>query len=168
MAQNETGNCRGLRWALIGSVALNLLVAGVFVGGMLGHERHSPRLVVGDVSLGAFTGALSREDRAALRQAAQERGTQFRDMRKQARSDMTALIAALQADRWNRAAVEQILARHKARTIERVDIGETMILNRLDAMSPEARHAFAERLLKGAERFDRREDGRDGPPPPKP
>lgn len=165
MAQNETGNCRGLRWALIGSVALNLLVAGVFVGGMLGHDRHPPRPVVGDVSLGAFTEALSREDRAALRQAAQERGPQFRDMRQQARSDMAALIAALQADVWNRAEVEQILARHKARTIERVDIGETLILNRLDAMSPEARHAFADRLLKGAQRFDRRDGSREDAAP---
>jgi uncharacterized membrane protein len=44
-----------LRWALIGSVTLNLLVAGVIVGGFVAHDRHPPRPVVGDVSLGAFT-----------------------------------------------------------------------------------------------------------------
>ncbi|KEO52876.1 periplasmic heavy metal sensor [Thioclava pacifica] len=164
MADSETKNCRGLRWALIGSVTLNLLVAGVIVGGFVAHDRHPPRPVVGDVSLGAFTEALSPEDRDALRRAAQKRGGDFRDMRRAARADMTALIGALQADPWNRAEVEKILARHKARTIERVDIGETLIFDRLEEMSPEERHAFAERLLQGAQRFDKRVEHDDDRP----
>lgn len=165
MAGSENSKCRGLRWALIGSVTLNLLVAGVIVGGFVAHDRHPPRPVVGDVSLGAFTEALSPEDRDALRRAAQKRVGDFRDMRQAARTDMTALIAALQADPWNRAEVEQILARHKARTIERVDIGEALIFERLEEMTPEERRAFAERLLKGAQRFDKRLDRDDNRPP---
>jgi len=168
MAATETRNGRGLRWALIGSVVLNLLLLGFFIGGWLGHERHPPRPVVGDVSLGAFTGALSPEDRDALRKAAQARGSEFRDMRRQARSDMTALIAAIDAKPWDRAQVAELLERHKARTVQRVDIGEQLILDRLDAMSAESRHSFAERLREGAARFDKRKKDREDAPKPKP
>ncbi|OOY03908.1 MULTISPECIES: periplasmic heavy metal sensor [unclassified Thioclava] len=168
MAAAETRNGRGLRWALIGSAVLNLLLLGFFIGGWIAHERHPPRPVVGDVSLGAFTGALSPEDRDALRKAAQARGSEFRDMRRQARSDMTALIAAIDAEPWDRAQVAELLERHKARTVQRVDIGEQLILDRLDAMSAESRHSFAERLREGAARFDKRKKDREDTPKPKP
>ncbi|PWE51684.1 hypothetical protein DEM26_01610 [Thioclava sp. NG1] len=161
MAIAETRNGRGLRWALIASAVLNLLLLGFFIGGWLGHERHPPRPVVGDVSLGAFTGALSPEDRDALRKAAQARGSEFRDMRRQARSDMAALISAIDAEPWDRDQVAKLLERHKARTVQRVDIGERLILDRLEAMSPAARHSFAERLREGAARFDRHKKDRD-------
>ena len=169
MAEAATGNCRGMRWALIGSVTLNLLVVGVVVGGIVGHDRHPPRPVVGDVTLGAFTEALSKEDRNALLKAAQTRGSAFRDMRRQSRADMALLIDALEADPWERDVVKQILMRHQARTVERVKIGDTLIFERLEAMPAEQRQKFAERLRHNGERRARFEDRRktgDRPPAP--
>jgi uncharacterized membrane protein len=170
MAESGSGNCRGLRWALIVSVTLNLLIVGVIAGGIMGHDRHPPRPVVGDVTLGAFTNALSKEDREALREAAQKRGSEFRDMRRQSRADMTALINALKVEPWNRSAVEQIFGRHQARTISRVEIGDALILERIDAMSPAQRQEFAKRLGEGGKRFDdhkpRDDKGERADPPP--
>ena len=161
MAESGSGNCRGLRWALIVSVTLNLLIVGVIAGGILGHDRHPPRPVVGDVKLGAFTNALSKEDREALREAAQKRGNAFRDMRRQSRADMAALINALEADPWNRTEVEQIFARHQSRISTRVQIGDTLIFERIDAMSPAQRQEFAQRLSDDAKRFEKRKDRDD-------
>ncbi|MBN2740351.1 MAG: periplasmic heavy metal sensor [Rhodobacteraceae bacterium] len=170
MAESGSGNCRGLRWALIASVTLNLLVVGVITGGIIGHDRHPPRPVVGDVTLGAFTNALSKEDREALRKAAQKRGSAFRDMRRQSRADMAALITALKADPWNRAEVEQIFARHQSRISSRVLIGDALIFERIDAMSPTRRQEFAQRLSEDAKRLEKRKDrddkeDRKDPPP---
>lgn len=170
MAVTGAGNCRGLRWALIGSVTLNLLIVGVIVGGIMGHQRHPPRAVVRDVTLGAFTEALSKEDRDALRKSAQKRGSEFRDMRRQSRADMIALINALAITPWNRDEVEKILARHQSRTAARVQIGDTLIFERIEAMTEQQRQAFAQRLQQDVQRLDNRRDRnekreRQGAPP---
>ena len=51
----------------IASITLNLLVGGVILGGVIRHDRHPPRTVVSDISMGPFTQALSNDDRQALR-----------------------------------------------------------------------------------------------------
>ena len=164
MSTQATGAAPKMRgWVrvlLIASVTLNLLVAGVVIGGVLRHDRHPPAPNVGDVSLGPLTEAFSREDRAALRDRAQERGQNFRDMRQQAKADMEALIAAIDAEPYDPQRVSDLLARQRERTLERAQIGGALIAERLEAMGPEARRALAERLRRGGRHF--------GPPRDKP
>lgn len=150
-----------MRGALIVSVSLNLLVAGVVIGGVIGHDRRPPRPVVGDVSLGPFTDALSRDDREALRRAAQAEGRNFRDMRRQASSEMREVIAVLEAEPFDKAKVTEMIGALRSRAMERFAIGERLMVERLAQMTPEARRAFAERLRMQTERFER------GAPPPR-
>jgi hypothetical protein len=51
--------------------------------------------------------------------------------------------------------VRAVLVEMRARTIKRMDMGESLMLARLEAMSPEARVAFVARLNRGVERFER-------------
>lgn len=145
---------RWMRAALIVSVTLNLLVAGVIVGGLIAHDRRPPHPVVGDVSLGPFTDALSKEDRAALRRAAQAEGRNFREMRERGSAELREVIAVLEQEPFDRARVEAMLGAMRARANARFDIGERLMIERLAEMGPEARRAFAERLRERLERFE--------------
>lgn len=138
------------------SVTLNLLVAGVVIGGIVGHERHPPRPQVSDVSLGPFTEALSREDREALRKAAEAEGQSFRKMRREAAADFSRLVDALDAEPWDEAAARALLEGHRARMLGQIEIGERLMFERLRQMTPEARHAFAERLRHALSHSDRK------------
>jgi uncharacterized membrane protein len=147
---------------LIGSLTLNLLVLGVVVGGVLGHDRRPPR--VGDVNIGALSAALSQDEREALRHAAEARGGSFRAMRAQDRADRAALVAALGAEPFDPAAFDAVMARQRTRMLERIDIGAELMRERVLGMSPEARKAFADRLAHGEKRFGPPEGGKFGPP----
>lgn len=151
------------------SVTLNLLVAGVVVGGFLATERHPPRPSVGDVTLGPLGDAFSREDRDAMRRAAERSGTDFEMMRSAFRNDMDRLIAALSTDPWDEAAVRDELAAMRARTLRRMELGEQVMLDRLETMTSEDRRAYAERLQERTQRIERRFGGpgdRQMPHPP--
>ena len=149
------------RVLLIASVSLNLLVAGVVVGGIVAHDRRPPRPVVDNVSLGPFTDALSREDRQALVRAAQGEGRNLRDMRERASAEMREVIAALTAEPFDKVKLQAMLESFRTRSMERFALGERLMLDRLAEMTPEQRRTFAERLRVQTERFER-----GGPPPP--
>jgi uncharacterized membrane protein len=103
-APQPAGTRRGLKIALAVSVALNLavagLVAGAWVKGGPGHVM--PR----DLSFGPFSEALNAEDRRALRKALLDRAPGFRDARKAAQAEFTALLAALRASPFDPAAAQ--------------------------------------------------------------
>jgi len=159
----KSGKFDWMRVLLIASVSLNLLVVGVVVGGMVAHDRRPPPPVVNDVSLGPFTDALSKEDRQALVRAAQAEGRNLRDMRKRAGDEMREVIAALEAEPFDPVKLQEMLQSFRTRSMERFALGERLMIDRLGEMTPEARHAFAERLRVQTERFER--GGRPPPPP---
>ncbi|MBC2837094.1 periplasmic heavy metal sensor [Gemmobacter straminiformis] len=136
---------RGVRIALAVSVALNLLIVGLVAGAVLRDGGPRGRMM-GELDFGPFTEALTREDRDALRQAFVERMPDMRDMRRQMRTDFAALLAALRAEPFDPAALREVMANQSSRMQERLQIGQSLMLERLEAMSPEARAAFADRL----------------------
>lgn len=152
-----------VRAVFILSVTLNLLVAGVVAGGLIARERDPMRPpVVSDVSIGAFTQALDPADREALRRAAQAEGQNLRAMRQAAREDHRRLVEALRADPWDEAAVRAVFDAHRDRLVERSAFGGRLLIDRIAAMTPTQRQAFADRLEQGAERLrERVRDRRD-------
>lgn len=148
---------RWLKVALVVSLALNLLVLGVVAGAALRHDGHMagereradvPREFVRS----PFLGALAPEDRRAVgRELMREEGL-LRGNRADLRARFERLLAAIRADPFDRAAVEAILDEQRAAGARRLEIAEDAVLDRLSAMSPAGRAAYAERLDRSLRR----------------
>lgn len=146
-AAKPAGMSRGLRVVLIVSLSLNLLIAGVLVGGVFAGRAGGP-LGGFDASLGAFTRAMNSEDRAALRDAMQSR-QELRPPRLAERRQVTvALLRALRSDPLDVSGIEAIFEAQQQRAIGGMVAGQEVLLERLIAASPEARAAYADRLEK--------------------
>lgn len=135
------GGGRWKNWVLVASLGLNLFVAAAVVGAGLRHHREGR-----GVGFGPYTEALSREDRAALRDAFMAAAPDLRDRRRAMAEDMIRLAAALRADPWEPAAAEAVLSRQGERAEERFALGRRLFLERLGRMTPEARAALADRI----------------------
>lgn len=143
-----------MRALLILSLALNLLVAGIVAGGLTGKLRHPPP-ALGEVNLGAFTPALTDEDRRAIRDRAMHEGLSYREAMRTARAEQAAIIAALRAEPWDREAIVGLMGQIQGRAATRMDLGGRLVLERLDAMSPGQRKELADRMEAAASRKDR-------------
>ena len=137
---------RRLRWALVLSLALNLLIVGVIAGAVVNARRRPRAPTVADVGFGPFTQALSPEDRRALRDAFVGRLPEMRDARRAMRAELQALVDALRAETWNEAATVAAFESLRSRTEERIAVGQDLLIARIAAMSPAERAAFADRL----------------------
>ncbi|MFM7656597.1 MAG: periplasmic heavy metal sensor [Paracoccaceae bacterium] len=151
-----TRSGRGLRWALGISLALNLAVVGMVAGAMLRDGPGMRGAMVRDLGFGPFTEALSREDRRALRQALFERAPEIRQARQQRQEDLQALVAILRAEPFDAAALAAAMAEQEARMVGQLRLGQTVLQERIAAMTPEARRGFAERLEDGLSHGGRR------------
>lgn len=153
---------RRLRWLLIGSLTLNLLVVGVVAGTALrfaGSGGYAERTL----GFGPWSHGLTHEDMSALREAYRASGEDFRAAWREERADRTALVAALRAEPFDLAAMDAITARMAERGGARAALGQRLIREHIAAMSPEARRALAERMEAGPRRS--RAGGHDQPRP---
>lgn len=156
---------RRLRWLLVVSLTLNLLVVGVAAGIALRHAGggmpHPPR----SIGFGPWTGGLDRADLKALREAFGATGRDFRTEWRAERADREALLAALRADPLDLAGLDAATARMNARAAERMDLGQRLIRDHILAMTPAERRAFADRLeaARKRDRSGERERGAERP-----
>jgi uncharacterized membrane protein len=149
-----TPSRRGLKIALAVSVALNLGVAGMIAGALInggGPGRGMPH----DLSFGPFSEAFSPDDRRALRQGLMDRASDFRSNSREAKAEFETLLATLRASPFDPAAMQSALAAIEVRTAGRLELGRTLIENRIVEMSDADRLAFAERLEAGLRRKKR-------------
>lgn len=148
-----------LRAALIASLALNLGFVGMVAGAMFrnGGAPHRDSMVR-DVGFGAFTDALSKDDRASLRRAFLADAPEFRDGRRDMRSDFNDILVQLRAEPFDADQLRAVLDRQIARNAERLALGQTLIFDLLVAMPPDARKAFADRLEQSLSKAPKRRD----------
>jgi len=140
---------RWMRIALVLSLALNLAGIGVVAGAALAHSKKPPRPpMVNDLGFGPYTDALSGEDRRALRRAFIERAPDFGDLRKQMRADFDRLLTVLRTEPYDAAAAAEVVQAQRERARQGFELGQDLLLERLAAMRPEERVAFAARLEK--------------------
>lgn len=149
-----------LRWALAVSVALNLAVAGMVIGARM-HDGGMRGAFARELNFGAFTEALSPEDRDALRAAVIAKAPEMRLARRQMRSDMAAVLTALRASPFDAAALDAALDVQNRRLASQLELGQGLLRDFLQTMSPEARLAFADRL-EDRLRHGKDPMGRDG------
>lgn len=149
---------KGVRIALGISVALNLAVVGLVAGALLRDGDPRARMVR-DLDFGPFTEALSPRDRDALRREFVERAPEMRDVRRAMRDDLETFLTVLRTEPFDPAALAVVMDNQDGRMARRIELGRDLLLDRLAAMPPEERAAFADRL----ERRLRRGGGNDGP-----
>lgn len=145
------GYGRVIRIALVLSLALNVIVMGVVLGAVFGGHPMRPGLR-SDVGFGPLTAGLSRADRKALRARFEAAAPDFRAGRRASEQDFRAFAALLQADDWDRAAAEGLLAQQGARMAERLAVGRSILLDYVADMSPEDRRALGARIARALHR----------------
>ena len=136
---------KGVRMALILSLALNLLFVGLTVGAMVARHRQGPMLAR-DVGFGPLTAALTREDRRALRESFLAAVPDRKADRAATNADFAALVQALKADPWDRAAAVAALQRQGGRSQARLEQGRDILLAHIAQMTATERQDFAARI----------------------
>lgn len=154
------GPCpRWLRPTLAVSVALNLLVAGVVAGALLGggpwRDGSARGAAMRDAGFGPYAAALDDRDRAALRRALAARGPDLRAARDAMRRDMAEVAALIRAEPFDAEAVRAAMARGSARMGEVIGLGQSLIVGHVASLSPQERAAFADRVEAALHRRSR-------------
>ncbi len=141
------------RWrlAFFTLLAVNLAAMGLMAGAVMRDGGPRERMIK-DLAFGPFTQALSEEDRSALRRGFLEKLPDFRADRMAMRADALALIGVLRVEPYDPAALRKALDQVQGRMQARVAVGRALLLERIDAMEPLARQAFADRLEEGLRR----------------
>ena len=151
-----------MRVALVTSLALNLLVLGIVGGAVLKFGRDGPSragFLPGDY--GPYSRAMSESDREALRAAYRAEAPRLRENRAAVRQGFRELQDALRADPYDHARVVAVVEAQQARVQDHAALMRGLMLDRVAAMSPEERAAFADRLERVVRRGPPRERDRD-------
>ncbi|WP_456386875.1 periplasmic heavy metal sensor [Profundibacter sp.] len=144
--QGNVGMRRSLKILLAVSLGLNMLVIGA-VGGMMYHGGPTGGAIgARAASFGPFTRALSHQDRRQIGQAMRDELGGFRENLPKVRAGFTALKEALSADVYDSVLVHRLVKQQQAAGLKRYQVGQRLLLERLDEMSQKERQTFAERL----------------------
>ncbi|MER5170525.1 periplasmic heavy metal sensor [Thioclava kandeliae] len=156
MTQARSGSGRKTRWGLIASLTLNLLVAGVFIGGFFA-PRHMPPPPPPQVGLGPFDRGLTEADRKTLTSMAEKEGVGLAAMPQDMERWLDEILTQVAAEPFDENAVRAALSAHRTQIVSRIQLGENLMVEWLGTLTPEARDAFVKRVREN-----------DGPPPPPP
>lgn len=151
-----------VRWVLAGSLALNLLVAGLVAGAFLRGDApgRSMRL---DLSIFPYTQAFAPEDRAALLRDWRARGPAPREIAAQRQAEQRAVLAALRAEPFAPAALEAAMAARLEQAQVHQALGQAILVERLRALDSAARLQYADRLEEAIARGPRPRRPDDAP-----
>lgn len=149
--QKPVGMRRRTKVLLAVSLGLNMLVIGA-VGGMVFHDGPDRGPGDKDAAFGPYTRALSHQDRKVIGKALRNEIGSFRQNLPKIRAGFAALKEALSADVYDRDLVHQLVKEQEALGLRRHQVGQRLLLERLDAMSQQDRRKFAERLGHGTRR----------------
>ncbi|MBT8411625.1 MAG: periplasmic heavy metal sensor [Octadecabacter sp.] len=151
-----SGKGRWRKWLLVGSLGLNLMVAGLVAGAMLGGgpDGRPSRL---DLTVGPLTRAMAEEDRASLRAQLRAQGAFDHRERIAMRADMVVMLGLVRAETFDTEAFRDVVLRQRTRLANGQDRVLAVVASQIANMSREDRAAFADRLEDQLRR--------DSPPP---
>lgn len=141
----KTGtSSRRVRFLLVGSLALNLLIIGLAGGAYLRGGGQPPRGF--ELQLGPLSDALLPQDRRQIgRDIRRELGDTGHN-RRDRRAAFEALIQAVAADPFDPDTLRTAIERQQNRQVMLQNVALEAFLGHLNQMSPEDRNAFASRL----------------------
>jgi hypothetical protein len=154
MAEDSKPMSRGLRILFFGSLALNLLIAGLVIGvvfsGGPGKDRHSVRSDVGGFTL---VRALPREARAELRARFETKRSAHEKSGGGPPPSQEEILDSLRAMPFDRQAFAEVVSTQTRSLAERGRLGQEALVEQVSEMSDDARRAYADRV---EEAFSRR------------
>lgn len=151
-SRNPLRNGRWKRYLLPVSLAINLGVAGVIGGAMVGGHgpgHHQPMLR--DIGFGQFSEAMTRPQRDALRDAFVRRTPGLGADLLQMRAESGAILLALRGDPFVPSDLGKAIQAQNARLEQRLQVGQTLFEDFIVSMTAEDRLAFADRLQERME-----------------
>lgn len=158
MSEKTSQKRRWVTLLLAVSLVFNMLIVGVIAGfffangGGKGDRIDGPtRSLVGT----PFIRALEPEDRRALALEIRRDDARLRENRSALRARFEALLDALNADPFDPEAVQVILREQRDIALRRQNIGEALLVDQLQKLSPEERAAYADRLARDLRRLRR-------------
>lgn len=163
MSDVDDTKTRKWPWArilLVASLALNLLVAGIVAGAVLsggGKDRGGERRAERSLPIGPYSRAFSKDDRAELRRAFEERKPWFDDRRDAMRGFAQELAQVVRAAPFDPAALRDVLDRQSALQSAIRSEGHSILTERLTAMTDAQRQTFADRIERGLRRGKKRD-----------
>lgn len=131
---------------LVLSLGLNLVFLGLIGGAFLRDGPPGRPTTVRELTFGSLTEALSKDDREALRRSFQQSAPDLRGQRREMESDVAEFLTVLRAPDFQRDKVEALFLRNDERMDRRHALGQSLMLDLLAAMTPDARSAYADRL----------------------
>lgn len=153
---------RGLKIALVLSLAVNLLLVGLLAGGAMRVARLDD-MAGGRPDLRALWRAIPDETRDRLRETARESGLADahrrpdRDMRRARAAQMNAaLAAALRAEPFDAQAFASLLSGDRDEAARRVDAAHQVLAAQIQALTAAERATMAARFEAGLRHSDRR------------
>ncbi|MFT4782859.1 MAG: putative membrane protein [Paracoccaceae bacterium] len=155
---------RWVRWLLIASLGVNLAVAGVVGGAILSgeHDRERPQRFVRDLGFGPYGQALTKDQIAALRPEIRSRRSELRQTQRKLRQGFSETVKLLRLEPFDPARLSALIAQQGLAAGALQQIGRELLIERIAAMSPQDRLAFADRLETGVERSKSRGGFKDG------
>ncbi|WP_341368724.1 periplasmic heavy metal sensor [Yoonia sp. BS5-3] len=155
LPNKTTGASRLMRIVLVISLALNLAVAGLFVGSMASGRLSDGPAPNFDIGLGPIGRALDNDERREVRRSLLSDGSM---RRLNLRGRLEQMITAIEADPYDPDVMTDLLADQLDKTTQLQRNVQNGLLQIIADMTPERRAAFAAEL---------REDmSRNRPPPP--
>ena len=146
--KKPSGMRPGLRYLLIGSLAVNLIVGGLMVGAVVGNKKSGERPPRGGDILGAYTQALTGKDRREI-------GREIRDHRRaqgeremRPREVLEQMLVALRADPFDPDVVQAVIDEQMETAFERRKVAQDLWLTHVVSMSAEERAAYADRIVE--------------------
>lgn len=165
------GGARWLKYALIASLALNLLIVGAVAGTMIGFGKHHHGPRVGhprgeDFGLMGLTRTLPEERRKEVRKQLREDRGKLRPLFEDIRAARREAADKLAADPFDRTALEGALATvsDRERTLRQEAVG--IFLGHVERLTADERRTLAEWWRKKSQplpqRKSRKKDEADG------
>lgn len=147
MANDRAARRPWVKIALAASLALNLLVAGMVAGALLGGPRDRDRKpALRDLGLGPFVTALPEDGRRLMGEAMTRNAGAFRENRAGMRAMFEAFLTELRADPFDADTLRQIVVAQQTKVTERQELGRRLLLERIEAMDAATRIAYADAL----------------------
>ena len=136
---------RRLGWALIASLAFNLFFVGL-IGATAWRWHNRQAQGLGFAGAGWIVQLMPDDVRAQLRERSQQRRLDMRERGLEVRQAQLAVVRALAADPYDKAAVERAFAELRQRVSRVQEVMHGTIADAAQEFSPELRRSLIDRL----------------------